>query len=1060
MNLETRLADLLGGAWAILPRSFDALLAAAMRPMPEARVGAASGAAGVAAGYTIANGKAHIPVTGIILKAVPEWLSRWGIEATGTEAVRGAIRNALADESVQSIQLDVDSPGGTVSGVQELADDVAAVTAKPITASVSDLAASAAYWIASQADHIEANEGAQVGSIGVFTAIRDFSKAFEDEGIKTHVISSHELKGVGVAGAKVTDAQIADIQRNVNDIAAMFNAAVSRGRGLSAAAVAQSATGQVWMAREAMARGLIDKVRTQTTPHVAEAPAMDQPRAGQEEQKMDPKLEVATAPVANEELAKARAEADAAKAQAMAAAAQVETLKAERRDAAIKAHADRVSPAIMEAVRKLGASMEPAEFDKYLESLPVVVRAERESVVPTNVSREAVYQEVAAEKSLAKVMQTSVPHSQELAVLGDAVAFVDASGKAHLKDGRVMDRVELKKEFGFKHVLFSVAMLVGLLFGANAGAAALSASRATECKGGSTKSYLMLASETIYSGSMVMVNSAGTVESAAASASNNGVVGVAQETKTSASSGSYWIKVTSDAVCKFAGLSLAQTAVGELMYAQDDQTVDETAGANQPIAGLLVQFDSSTVGWVLISPYLVPQVASTADPLTLTGDLTLSGGAGAATFTDSASSIVLLDNDTTSLLIGSTDQLDLITIDTGNNTETVIVTGTTGQEAFNVAVGTSTFVETVALTANLTVGTTLGVTGDITASGGAGGLTFSGSAASIVVDDADSTALLLGSSGHLDLLTIDTTDDQETVIVTGETAVMAFQVATGTSTFAEAATFTAGDIVSDNGTGCFGSSSDACFEYDTAQTADALMLGVSTDSEAVIVCQKADASVDFGHADQTNPTVYVHASDAADTTKWVSLAHDGTNGVLDVGAGVVTMPDGAMIADAKSVCFGSSSDACFEYDTDQGPDSFALWVSADSNAIIMAQKADQGTDFTHADATNPTLFIQSADSTTVADYISLSHNQTDAHIITGAGDIHLEPNGADVAITGTLTVSAGLVTSVLEANLTAGACTAGTWKVDNNATRELCRCNDAGSAYDCVSATTANGPTD
>ena len=61
---------------------------------------------------------------------------------------------------------------------------------------------------------------------------------------------------------------------------------------------------------------------------------------------------------------------------------------------------------------------------------------------------------------------------------------------------------------------------------------------------------------------------------------------------------------------------------------------------------------------------------------------------------------------------------------------------------------------------------------------------------------------------------------------------------------------------------------------------------------------------------------------------------------------------------------------------------------------------------------------------------------------------------------GTVTVNAGFVTKVLEANLTAGACTAGTWKVDNTTTRELCRCNDAGSAYDCISVTTTNGPTD
>lgn len=70
-----------------------------------------------------------------------------------------------------------------------------------------------------------------------------------------------------------------------------------------------------------------------------------------------------------------------------------------------------------------------------------------------------------------------------------------------------------------------------------------------------------------------------------------------------------------------------------------------------------------------------------------------------------------------------------------------------------------------------------------------------------------------------------------------------------------------------------------------------------------------------------------------------------------------------------------------------------------------------------------------------------------------------------VTVTGALSAttsltSASLVSTTLEANLTAGACTAGTWKVDNATTRELCRCNDGGTAYDCWSATTANGPSD
>ena len=130
---------------------------------------------------------------------------------------------------------------------------------------------------------------------------------------------------------------------------------------------------------------------------------------------------------------------------------------------------------------------------------------------------------------------------------------------------------------------------------------------------------------------------------------------------------------------------------------------------------------------------------------TVSGDATLQGGAGALTFSDSASSVVLPDNDTTALLIGSTDQLGLLTIDTGDATETVIVNGTTTVEAFKVAVGTSTFTE------------------DATFAGGAGAVNLTDSASSVVLIDNDTTALDIGSTGLTNALRISTGDGVEAV---------------------------------------------------------------------------------------------------------------------------------------------------------------------------------------------------------------------------------------------------------------------------------------------------------
>lgn len=90
----------------------------------------------------------------------------------------------------------------------------------------------------------------------------------------------------------------------------------------------------------------------------------------------------------------------------------------------------------------------------------------------------------------------------------------------------------------------------------------------------------------------------------------------------------------------------------------------------------------------------------------------------------------------------------------------------------------------------------------------------------------------------------------------------------------------------------FGTSSDASCEYDTSQTPDSLFCGVGSDSRVWILGEKADINTDLAISQKTNPTLHIHAADAATTTKWIELFHDGTNGVVDVGTGVVSLPDG------------------------------------------------------------------------------------------------------------------------------------------------------------------------
>lgn len=98
----------------------------------------------------------------------------------------------------------------------------------------------------------------------------------------------------------------------------------------------------------------------------------------------------------------------------------------------------------------------------------------------------------------------------------------------------------------------------------------------------------------------------------------------------------------------------------------------------------------------------------------------------------------------------------------------------------------------------------------------------------------------------------------------------------------------------------FGTSNDAFVYYNVAQTADALAVGVSDDSRSIVIHEKGDFATDFTHALQTNPTIYIQSSDATNVNQFIGLAHDQTNGVIDVGTGKLTTPDAFQAADYYS----------------------------------------------------------------------------------------------------------------------------------------------------------------
>jgi signal peptide peptidase SppA len=146
--------------------------------------------------YQIVNDTAIIPIQGVIAKKMNLFTQISG--GASTHLVGRDIKEALADDSIKSILLDIDSPGGTVDGTQELGDIVfAGRDKKPIIAYSDGMIASAAYWIGSAADKIYiSGDTIDIGSIGVVASHVDYSEWEKKVGIKTTEIYAGKYKRI------------------------------------------------------------------------------------------------------------------------------------------------------------------------------------------------------------------------------------------------------------------------------------------------------------------------------------------------------------------------------------------------------------------------------------------------------------------------------------------------------------------------------------------------------------------------------------------------------------------------------------------------------------------------------------------------------------------------------------------------------------------------------------------------------------------------------------------------------------------------------------------------
>lgn len=187
-----------------------------------------------------------------------------GSGGTSTAEFEREFNAAMQSDDIATIVVDIDSPGGGVSGVMELSDTIHNARGNKRTVGVVNSSAySAAYWLGAQFDELVVTPSGGVGSIGVFTMHVDRSKLNEQMGIEVNYIFAGKHKVDGNSDEPLSDDVRSEIQSQVDSYYNDFVDYVARGRGVTTDKVLSDfGQGKTFRAKEAVERGMADRVAT------------------------------------------------------------------------------------------------------------------------------------------------------------------------------------------------------------------------------------------------------------------------------------------------------------------------------------------------------------------------------------------------------------------------------------------------------------------------------------------------------------------------------------------------------------------------------------------------------------------------------------------------------------------------------------------------------------------------------------------------------------------------------------------------------------------------------
>jgi ClpP class serine protease len=242
-----RLESYVDAAWGVVERGELASFQARSAEINEARAETP---------YTVAaDGMARMTISGPMTKLPTSLTALLG--GTSTFQFRQGLIRAMNDPAVKGVFLEVDSPGGTVDGTPELAYAIRRFNAvKPVFVHAADMMASAAMWAGSQGARVTAGPAALTGSVGSKAVLEDRT----GEGGRNKPIVLTTGKHKAPTTPPFTPEKIAEVQRILNQMTAIFWGEVSSTRPQTRAHQADILTARVYVGQEAVKVGLVDKI--------------------------------------------------------------------------------------------------------------------------------------------------------------------------------------------------------------------------------------------------------------------------------------------------------------------------------------------------------------------------------------------------------------------------------------------------------------------------------------------------------------------------------------------------------------------------------------------------------------------------------------------------------------------------------------------------------------------------------------------------------------------------------------------------------------------------------